>query len=106
MMKKLGLVAVLAFLPFATMGCSKDCPALCEAANEECPTQQTADCQKNCDDSKALAEQAGCSNEWDDALDCKRDLGNLCDGPSCYNSLTACMIPYCTAHVQECQAVQ
>ena len=76
-LRKLTIVPMLALALFAT-GCGDDCVSLCEDANECEGAEKVDDCDKECEDAKKAAEDAGCEDQFDDLLSCASDQDDVC----------------------------
>jgi hypothetical protein len=76
----------------ALAGCSSatgDCTSLCVESFTKCNTNQGApqttdaqahaECQKICTQEAKIADMAGCSSDFDDAIACVDSLPNICD---------------------------
>ena len=97
--KKFLMIPLFAALPLVT-GCGNDCKSVCEDSNDCAGRTTKVDCDKFCDDSKQIAEDADCSDKYDDAWDCGAGVDDVCkaDDTSCsseYSALQACVLPYC-----------
>lgn len=69
-MKAIQFVLLCGALLFTATGCSEPCVSGCEAAKDCDGASQDTDCEKSCADSAKLAEDAGCSSEYDDVMSC------------------------------------
>lgn len=101
-LRKLILVPALALSAFIT-GCGDDCTSVCEDSKDCADADKSTDCDKACDESKKAADEAGCSDQYDDLLSCLSDIDDLCksDGTECIKetlALSSCTLKYCEAH--------
>lgn len=103
--KKFLIIPVLALFPAIT-GCGDDCKSQCEDANECAGVTTKADCDDLCDKLEKLAEDADCSDQWDDLASCGsdqdacKDAGDACKSES--DAYGACITPYCTKNPTAC----
>jgi hypothetical protein len=99
---------IVPFLAFAVTACGNDCVSSCEDANE-CPGVTTKiDCDDFCDKMEKLAEDADCSDQYDDLVSCGSDQ-DACkeNNTACTSEQDAyskCLTPYCTKNLAACQA--
>jgi len=107
--KKFLLIPVLALFPAIT-ACGNSCVSACEDANE-CAGATKVDCDEQCDKFETLAEDAGCSDQYDDFVSCVSDKDDQCKADdSCNDELTklgTCAGPYCmkSEHAAQCAAL-
>lgn len=106
--KKFLMIPLFAALPLVT-GCGNDCKSACEDGND-CPgVTMKADCDKVCDDAEKLADDASCSDQYDDLMSCASDQdackpdANACKSET--EKMIACMTPYCTKNPDKCASV-
>jgi hypothetical protein len=91
---------IVPFLAVAVTACGNDCKSACEDGNE-CPGVTTkVDCDDQCDKGEKLAEDADCSDQYDDLVGCFADQDDICKpaADACKAELTAasaCITPYC-----------
>jgi len=100
------------FLAFAITACGNDCKSSCEDGNKCAGVTTKVDCDKFCDDLEKLADDADCSDKYDDAASCQADKDDQCkaDDKSCDSqnaAFGACILPYCmkTEHAAQCSAL-
>ncbi len=112
--KKFLLVPLFAATAALT-GCGNDCVSGCED-RQDCADAsaefKAQDCDDLCDKQETLAEDADCSDQYDDAMSCASDVDDVCKAgdDSCAaenTALFACILPYCSdaAHTAQCAAV-
>lgn len=108
--KTLLIIPLLAALPALT-GCGASCESVCEDQNE-CPAATKVDCEDSCRKSEKLSEDADCSAQYDDMIDCMGDMSDVCSvkDTSCDPKISAyvgCTLPYCmnANHAAQCQAL-
>src|SRR6185369_7710116 len=66
------------FLAFAITACGNDCKSSCEDGNKCAGVTTKVDCDKFCDDLEKLADDADCSDKYDDAASCQADKDDQC----------------------------
>lgn len=108
--KSLLMVPLVASLAVLT-GCGASCDSVCDDA-QGCPGATKANCDDACGKSETLAEDAGCSDQYDDMIDCLGDMNDICSekDPSCDSKISAymgCALPYCmnANHATQCEAL-
>ena len=103
------IIPVLALFSAVT-ACGNDCKSACEDHNE-CAGVTKVDCDSQCDKFETLAEDADCSDQYDDAISCGADKDDQCKADtSCADEsakLFACVAPFCmkAEHAAQCAAV-
>lgn len=101
------IMVVCAFaLGGLAVGCGDKCGSVCSDL-KKCPDGTTfkpsVDCDKFCDDTDKLADDASCKSQKDDYLDCadgQKDVCSMTD-TSCSDKRTAlasCVTAYCVQH--------
>jgi len=82
---------LMAFIGAFTVGCGADCESLCEDGNECEGAVKNDDCAGSCEKAEKAAEDAGCSDEYDDLVSCAGDQDDVCkpEEGACSSELTA-----------------
>ena len=109
--KSLLIIPLLAAIPVVT-GCGGSCDSVCDDA-QDCPGATKVNCDDACGKSETLAEDAGCSDQYDDMINCLGDMNDICSDKdtSCDSKVSAyvgCALPYCmnASHAAQCEALE
>ena len=76
---KTGLISfgLMVFIGAFTVGCGADCESVCEDQSE-CEGAPDIDCADTCEAAEKAAEEADCSDEFDDYISCIGDSDDVC----------------------------
>lgn len=101
---RLLLAAALAFSAF---GCRWDCNTLCEN-NKDCKAaDQSEDCDKTCEHTEQLNEDAQCEDPYNEYLNCSSNVADICRvGDACESEAikwTDCLTKYCNKPDSKCE---
>jgi len=100
---------IVPFLAVAVTACGNDCVSACEDGNECAGVTTKRDCDEFCDKLEKLAEDADCSDQYDDVASCSADQDDQCkdNSEACKSESEAyskCLTPYCTKNLAACEA--
>jgi len=87
-------------LSFALAGCGNPCVETCTAQLECEGADPETDCEAVCADQQTAAEDSGCTNEYDNVIDCIAGADDVCaiTGETCKDESDAqllCLVEYC-----------
>ncbi len=87
-------------LSLALIGCENPCVETCTAQLECEGADPETNCEQVCDDQQTAAEESGCTNEYDNVVDCIAGTDDVCaiTGDTCKDEVDAqliCLVDYC-----------
>ena len=90
----------------ATGGSNRlDCSDMCDRI-ATCDGSSVASCQRDCTELEELLDSSGCSDEFDDVIDCLSGLRNVCtEQAACEPSterFVGCVSRYCEGNFERC----
>lgn len=100
MLNQPSVVGALALLCVAVAGCSNPCVETC-TAQLDCEGADTSiDCEQVCAEQQTSAEDSGCTNEYDNLIDCVAGADDVCalTEDTCKEERDAqlvCLVEYC-----------
>lgn len=90
-LRKFAVVSLVLGLAAFGSGCGDACVSSCEDFKECEGADPDTNCETQCDEGKADAEELGCSSEADAVLDCQSGVEDICnpDADACSSELAA-----------------
>ena len=95
-----------ASLAFSALGCRWDCTTLCENTKECKGADKSTDCDKACEHTEQLNEDAQCEDQYNEYLNCSSNVADICRvGDACESEAikwTDCLTKHCQKKPEDC----